>query len=396
MERALQTIFRKGFDDYASGRKLPLHYHKTAYWIKHCRSARLGGHTFYCPNGHVDRIQYNSCHSRSCPQCNGLIQARWLQKQQEQLLTCSHRHLIFTIDHALNPLFKCNRREMTHLLFRSLEQTIRSFTGDDRYLGGTVGLLLALHTWSRALSFHPHIHCLLSEGGLDDQGEWRSPKKSHYLPIKAVMIKFRGKLLSMIRTGINNGSLQRPKHLTDTTLMKELRQSHKKKWNVRIEQRYAHGKGIATYLARYMRKGPVSNQQLQIDNHQNQLTFHYRRAGALKERYTLKVSIESFIQKVLQHIPEPGSPTIRRYGLYAPNKRRRLNIARTHCGQLSIRDVTKTIDWKTYCTDYLQRPVRENCEKCGERLASKAIARYVLPIVRSPPLEAKEKSMKLE
>jgi hypothetical protein len=264
MERAVQRLFQKGFSTYAANRGLPLHHHKAAYWLQNCRTARLGGHAQVCENGHVAGVWYNSCHHRYCPQCNGPIKERWLERLKGSLIQCEHRHLIFTIDHALNDLWRCNRRVLADLLFQAVDETLKSFLGDDRYLGATPGYLLCLHTWSRSLALHPHIHCLITEGGLDSQGEWQRPRLDCFLPARAVMPKFRGKLLALIRQAAATERLVLPAELTPQRLKNRLNQLGRKKWNVRIQTRYAHGAGVATYLARYLRGGPIRNSQLTV------------------------------------------------------------------------------------------------------------------------------------
>ncbi|MCI0408433.1 MAG: transposase zinc-binding domain-containing protein, partial [Acidobacteria bacterium] len=115
MECTVQAIFRAHFDEYAETHRLPPHQRQAAWSIIHCRTAALGGHIQACPEGHVERVWYNSCKHRSCPQCNQIQIERWLEFQQARLLACSHHHLIFTLPHQLNPLWSFNRGVMTEL-----------------------------------------------------------------------------------------------------------------------------------------------------------------------------------------------------------------------------------------------------------------------------------------
>jgi hypothetical protein len=117
MERTLRGIFQEHFEAYARRHRLPAYVHRAAYWISRCRTAALGGHVRRCPQGHVERAFYNSCHPRVCPQCQGLATERWLERQKARLLGCAHHHLIFTIPHELNALWCWNRAPMAKLLF---------------------------------------------------------------------------------------------------------------------------------------------------------------------------------------------------------------------------------------------------------------------------------------
>jgi hypothetical protein len=144
-----------------------------------------------CPNGHVERVWYNSCRKRACPQCNGLARERWLQRTQARLIECAHWHVIFTIPHQLNVLWRLNTAGMMDALFAAARDTLLELLNDPRHLGAQAGIQLALHTWNRALALHPHLHALVSDGGMR-AGVWVAPRRSHFLPAKVVLLLFRG------------------------------------------------------------------------------------------------------------------------------------------------------------------------------------------------------------
>ena len=196
MEKTLQSIFQLGFEDYAKTHKVPLYQHKAAQQIMSCRTAVLGGHAQYCENHHLYGVWYNSCKHRSCPQCQGLSQFRWLARQKEKLLNCQHSHLVFTIPHEYLDCWRYNSQTMTRLLFRCAAECLHDFLRDDpqkKYLDAQPGFIMALHAFGRDLSLHPHIHCTVTHGGLNRDGHWVSPKRSTLLPIRALMARFRGK-----------------------------------------------------------------------------------------------------------------------------------------------------------------------------------------------------------
>ena len=166
----LQTIFQDAFPAYEALYPLPVHVRKAARAIMQCRTAALGGHVQACPDGHVSRIWYNSCRHRSCPQCAYLQTERWLVPQQTRLLACDHYHVIFTLPHALNPLWLANVPRMTTLLFQTVRDTLGTLLAAPKYLGAQPGILMALPTWSQTLVLHPHVHCLVTGGA--DPGEW--------------------------------------------------------------------------------------------------------------------------------------------------------------------------------------------------------------------------------
>src|SRR5512134_3524197 len=255
----IQQILQDHFDALAASGTLSAPQHRAGWALRKCRTAALGGHVQRCPNGHVERVWYNSCRNRACPQCNGLARERWLQRAQARLIDCAHWHVIFTIPHQLNVLWQLNTPVMMDALFAAARDTLLELLADPRYLGAQAGIQLALHTWNRALDLHPHIHALVSDGGMRE-GVWITPRRSHFLPATVVMRLFRGKLLDALRSVHRRGELRLPDAMSPerfTSLLNRL--GRKVKWNVRVCSRYLHGRGVSLYLARYVKGGPYRN-----------------------------------------------------------------------------------------------------------------------------------------
>lgn len=159
-----------------------------------CRTAELGGHAQICANGHLQGVWYNSCRHRSCPSCAWIGSERWLEQKQKLLLPTAHHHVIFTLPHEFLSLWRWNRKAMADLLFHAARDTLLELLADERYLGGRPGIVMALHTWSSSLVLHPHVHCLVTAGGIDRSGCWRTPKRSIFLPGRVVAALFKGKV----------------------------------------------------------------------------------------------------------------------------------------------------------------------------------------------------------
>ena len=151
----LQDIFCGAYPAYEHTHPLPAHVRRAARAIMQCRTAVLGGHVQACPDGHVSRIWYNSCRHRACPQCAYLQTERWLALQQARLLACDHYHVIFTLPHDLNPLWRANVSVMTTLFFQVVRDTLGTLLADPKYLGAQPGIIAALHTWSQTLLLQP-------------------------------------------------------------------------------------------------------------------------------------------------------------------------------------------------------------------------------------------------
>ena len=206
----LQTIFQDAFPAYEQTHPLPAHVRRAAHAIMQCRTAALGGHIQACPDGHIARVWYNSCRHRSCPQCASLQTERWLALQRARLLACDHSHVIFTLPHDLNPLWLANVPVMTTLLFQAVRDTLGTLLADPKYLGAQPGILMALHTWSQTLVLHPHVHCLVTGGGLTPDGQWVAVRNGFLFPARVVMAVFRGKMLAALRQAYARGALVLP------------------------------------------------------------------------------------------------------------------------------------------------------------------------------------------
>jgi len=365
MASTLQRIFQQHFSTFAQDRSLPPHWYRAANKIARCRTAALGGHVQACPEGHIERVWYNSCRHRTCCQCNRMQMDRWLSKQTARLIDCCHHHIIFTIPHDLNVLWMRNTPVMMELLFHCARDSLQQLLMDERRLGrAEPGFMLALHTWGRTLSLHPHLHCLITDGGLDRDG-WVNPKGSCFIPARVLMAKFRGKFIAMLRQSLCSGELILPEDMPAQALQNCLNKLGRTKWNVHIRERYGHGNGVMQYLARYVRGGPLRNGQLMpIDC--DRIAFRYTPhtdSGTPCRSSVMTLTCEAFLRRYLQHVPEHGKHTVRSYGLYAPKKSAALNRARAALGQPVVASVA-AITWQAYYQRYAKQPVAHICPVC--------------------------------
>lgn len=370
MECTLRGIFQEHFEAYAARHRLPTYVHRAAHWISRCRTAALGGHLRRCPEGHSERAFYNSCHQRICPQCQGLATARWLERQRARLLNCAHHHLIFTIPHELNALWCWNRASMAKLLFATVREVLFELLGDPKYLGAMPALLAALHTWGRSLSLHPHVHVLAADGGLGAEGAWVKPRRSHFLPARVLMLLFRGKFLAALRQGAKRRALRLPPDLTRARFVSLLNRLGRKKWNVHIRARYAHGQGVAAYLARYLKGGPLKNAQL-LDAGPGRVRFRYRphrdEGDGPEESVVMTLAPDAFLARYLAHLPQPGAQTVRGYGLYGQRAGAALDRARAALGQPpAIEPAPLAVE--AFLARFDRTPAAATCAHCGARL----------------------------
>ena len=370
----IQQILQDHFEELSRSHSLSAPQCKAAWALRKCRTAALGGHVQRCPNGHVERVWYNSCRNRACPQCNGLARERWLQRTQARLIECAHWHVIFTIPHQLNVLWRLNTPAMMDVLFGAARDTLLELLAHPRHLGAQPGIQLALHTWTRALDLHPHIHALVTDGGMRDDA-WVTPRRSHFLPATVVMLLFRGKLLDALRRLYRHGELRVPDAMSPERFASLLnRLGRKVRWNVRVCERYAHGRGLSLYLARYVKGGPFNNTQI-VHASPSEVLFRYTphtEPGSLERSAMLALSPATFLARVLTHAPETGRHTVRYYGLYAPACGEQLNAARALHSQAPVEAVVP-IEWQAYLARFPRALSATRCPHCQAPLVRGAL-----------------------
>lgn len=372
---SLQQIIECGLKNKFGGRPLPPHMWRAAERITACRTAALGGHVQACPEEHMERHWYNSCKHRSCPLCAFTSIERWLDKQKARVLDCDYYHVIITVDGALDSLWLANGRAMTDILFKAAKETIFELLGDRKYLGAEPGMTIALHTWGQMQGLHPHVHCLVTGGGLAPDGTWRAVNNGYLLPGRVARDLFRGKFIAAVRQGLEQGKLAVPPTERLQRILNLLNKLGRKKWNVCIRERYAHAGGVLTYLGRYMRGGSIANRRI-VSWDEETVRFRYkdyREDGDGKKHKELELSLNDFVRRVLMHVPEPGQKVVRSYGIFAGSRRADLNRCREMLGQGPVQE-TEVRTWQE-CVTKLGDKDPSRCPVCGARLIQKEVFR---------------------
>ncbi len=388
MANNLQRIFQQNFAAFADTHRLPPHWVRAGQKLSRCRTAALGGHIQTCPAGHVERVWYNSCRHRSCPQCNRLQIAQWLDKQRERLLDCAHHHIIFTIPHDFNFIWMHDTSNLMKILFDCARDCLLEMLCIESRLGSAEpGFILALHTWGRSLSLHPHLHCLITDGGLSEKG-WQQTRGSCFLPARALMAKFRGKFIAKVRRALEQGKLTLPLQTSVPQFQTTLNRLGRTKWNIHLRERYDHAHGVVKYLARYVRGGPMHDGQVAALSAQRvcyRYTPHSDSKTAIRPSQMVLTSAV-FLRRYLQHVPPPRKHTVRSYGLYAPRRTEQLNLARVTFKQPAIAAIVP-LPWQAYYARHPALRVAIVCPVCGERFHN---ARRIAP-QRGPPYIPTEK-----
>jgi len=348
--RLLQNIFQSAYPQLIK-KKHPLKDLKAIDAIVNCQTEAQGYHYLSCPKGHEIHQQNHSCRHRSCPLCSEKSKHDWIEAQKHRLLNCPHHHVIFTLPHEYIPLWLYNRKWMTQHFFKACRDTLITLLKDERYLNATPGILMTLHTWGRQLTMHPHMHCLVTSGGLNENQQWCPTTNDFLVPIHVIKALFRGKMQSYIKEAFFNNELRLPEDCDGVEFMKIHRSVFKKQWSIRIQEQYSHGRGVMLYLARYIKGGPLNPKQItQLTS--KHLEFRYKDHRDKKTKQ-LRLSITEFIRRILWHVPEPGLHVVRYYGVYATQARQKLDHCRVLLGDLkqelnsSGKEIKDTVQW--YC-----------------------------------------------
>jgi hypothetical protein len=300
--------------------------------------------------------------------------------------------VVFTIPHELLDLWRFNRTLVTNCLFQAASQTLRELLGDPKYCGGRVGLLAALHTWSQTLAAHVHLHVLVTAGGLSETtGKWLEATRECLLPRKVVMIVFRGKFRELLLRALAQGQLTLPPGTAMNRWVGELNRLGRVPWNVKVFDRYRNGKGVATYLARYLRGGPIGDQRL-LEASDQVVLFRYRvpnhSPGDRSGQAILPLDTAEFLRRYLEHVPPKGLQTLRGYGLYAGNQHSRLAEAFTALGSHRPSREQDQLDLAAWLQELGRNSAEQSCPVCGCRLIrSQHYHRPWRGLSRSPPTE---------
>jgi hypothetical protein len=293
--------------------------------IEDCRTEVLGGHVDVCNACGLVRPAYNSCRNRHCPKCQALAQAVWIEKRMERVLPTHSFHVVFTLPHEIGPLALQNRRVIFDLLFSSASRTLLELGRDEQRLGALLGVTAVLHTWTRDLRWHPHLHCIVTGGGLAPDGALWIPCRQRYLfPVRVLSELFRGKFLDALARAHERDELESGDSRERESFGRLKDALHRKDWVVYAKRPFAGPAQVFKYLGRYTHRVGISNHRL-VSLDADGVCFR------TKDGKQVTISPEEFIRRFLLHVLPGGFVKIRHYGLLASsNVRTKLENARRH------------------------------------------------------------------
>ena len=289
---------------------------RTLFALKKCRTSALGGHIDACDECGNISISYNSCRNRHCPKCQGRNREDWIQTRETELLPVPYFHVVFTLPEVLNKTALHEPKMLYDILFESAWETLQTF-GKNKNL--QMGMIAVLHTWGQNLSLHPHLHCIVPGGGVDENGAWKNIKNDgkFLFPVKALSKVFRAKFCEKLKANLKDKFNENQENEYE-----KIRQSlWEKPWVVYAKKPFGSPKSVVEYLGRYTHKIAISNQRIRKINAEN-VTFDYKdyRQKGIKKQMVL--SHEEFIRRFAMHILPKRFVKIRHYGFLSSTWKR--------------------------------------------------------------------------
>ena len=287
---------------------------KAFFDIMQCRTPRLGGHQHCCQGCGFQRNLFNSCGNRHCPTCQSLAQSRWIEARLERILPVGHFHLVFTLPDSLRDMAYRNQRIVYDMLFRAVSETLLELCADSKHLGAVPGVTMVLHTWTRQLQYHPHLHCVVTAGGLElGSGQWMdaAQKGTFLLPVQVVSKVFRGKMMALLKEAEANGQLRWGRGPKDPEAFDQFRRkAFSKDWVVYAKRPFGSDQHVFRYLGRYTHRVGISNQRL-LSRQDGKVTF------LTKNGKHITVTDAEFVRRFLLHVLPKRFVKIRHSGLYS-------------------------------------------------------------------------------
>lgn len=327
MRSKIQRIFDFGWGDYTSSFQPSDVQRKAARSITACKSGTLGCNISQCGDcGHLE-IHNNSCRNRNCPNCQAVLKEIWIDARKSEVIDTPYFHVIFTVPSELNPLIYANQELLYSLLHRCSSETLLELSADRKYLGATPGIIQVLHTWGQTLNFHPHIHCIVTGGGLTKDLKLKTSSEDFFIPVRVLGSKFRGKFLAYME------SYHRQEKLSFSSSCSGLRNSYtwsgfrdslyKKDWCPYIKETFNGFGNAIEYLGRYTHRIAITNTRVQSVTLE-EVSFSARDYKSGKT-ITVSVSPEEFIRRLMMHVLPSGFQKIRYYG-FLNNRGKQKNL----------------------------------------------------------------------
>jgi hypothetical protein len=365
-------VFRRYGPDYRArfGEDLLPSHRRAMDDIIHCRTEALGGHLLQCNHCGQEHYVYHSCRNRSCPTCHRLETEAWLEERRQELLPVPYFHVVFTVPQELREIIRRHQQDLYDILLRASAQSLIKLAADPHYVGGLIGVLCVLHTWTRTLVYHPHVHCLVPAGGVStDRTEWRPARTSYLVPVHALSKLFRGLFLALMRQ-------ERP----DLTLPEAL---WTKGWVVYCKPSVQGPAQVLNYLGRYVHRIALTNSRI-LSLEDGHVCFRYQ--DSQDQRWKIMtLPAQEFIRRFLQHVLPRGFHKVRYYGLWSPLHRPLLHQLQLWLPAQALSSPPESSERESPPHIAVSSPLQAGqlCPHCGQGLL--IVIRLLPRLWRGPP-----------
>ncbi len=351
----IQDIFQKYGDEYILKHKLSKEQWKVFNAIRNCRTKELGYHICTCEECGEEYFGYNSCRNRHCPMCQNYAREKWIQKESSYLLESKYFHIATTVPYELNEIFLHNQKLCYNILFKATSETILKLTEDPKWLGAKVGITSILHTWGQTLEFHPHIHSIVTGGGLKNN-QWISCDKDYLFKVQVLGSLFKHKFLYYLKHEFYNLNI----NFKDLkSFNKFLEPLYNKVWITYIEPPKGKAENVIEYVGRYSFRVAISNERIK-NIEDGYITFEYKDYKDNSKIKSMTITAEEFIRRFFLHVLPNKFTKIKHYGLLSNrNKKNNLKFCRLLISKILTSDFISSIRKK------FNQPI---CEKCGSSI----------------------------
>ena len=353
----IRDIFQIYGPEYIKKHKLSKEQWKVYNAIINCKTENLGYHTITCTHCGKTITAFNSCRNRHCPMCQNYKKEKWIDKESSNLLDCPYFHIVTTIPAELNEIALYNQKKFYNILFKATSDSILTLANDPKWLGTKVGITSILHTWGQSLEFHPHIHSIVTGGGIKNN-KWINCKDNYLFEVKVLSSLFKNKFLSFLK----QEDFIFPDHLSHLKNHKNLndflRPLYQKDWITYIEPPKGSPENVIEYIGRYSFRVAISNSRIKnIDR--GFITFEYKDYKDNGKIKLMTLTAEEFIRRFMLHVLPNKFTKIKHYGLLSNrNKKSLLKLCRILIGQTIFNDFTISLNSKRKTQEF-------TCEVCG-------------------------------
>lgn len=350
----IQDIFLQYGEEYTEHHKLSDEQWNVFNSIRNCGTKNLGYHICTCEECGEEYFGFNSCRNRHCPMCQNYARENWIQKESSYLLDTRYFHIITTVPYELNEIFLYNQKICYNILFKATSETILTLAEDPKWLGAKVGITSIFHTWGQTMEFHPHIHSIVTGGGLKNN-KWIPCENDYLFKVQVLGSLFKGKFLSFLKHEFDNLILN--DNLKDINAFnKFLEPLYNKTWITYIEPPKGKAENVIEYVGRYSFRVAISNERIKnIEN--GNVTFEYKDYKDNSKIKEMTISAEEFIRRFLLHVLPKHFTKIKHYGLLSNrNKKRNISFCRLLISRILSNEFISNIS---------RKPLEFKCEKCG-------------------------------